>query len=129
MRAGTAPRDALAMNSIALDIAPVTRRGTAAAVLAVPIGVMTLIGSIVFWEWSAFTFIGVIGLAMAAGFLGGAFRLLRGDEAGTRILLAAAASQVLFTISTLVFWQEVEASLFGLVALVIVALLRARARG
>jgi hypothetical protein len=117
------------MNSIALDIAPVTRREKAAAVLAVPLGAMTLIGSLIFWEWSAFTFVGVIGLAMAAGFLSGAYRLLRGDAAGARILLAAAAAQVLFTISKLVFWQEVEASLFGLVALAIVALLRARARG
>jgi hypothetical protein len=117
------------MNSIALDIAPVNRREKAAASLALPLGVMTLIGSIIFWEWSAYTFVGVIGLAMAAGFLTGAFRLLHGDAAGTRILLAAAATQVLFTIAKLVFWQEAEASLFGLVALVIIALLRARAPG
>lgn len=119
------------MNSIALDnaLATVTRREKAAAILALPLGAMTLIGSIVFWEWSALTFIGVIGLAMAAGFLGGAFRVLRGDAAGVRILLAAAVTQVLFTISKLVFWQEEEAALFGLVALVIVALLRARPRG
>jgi hypothetical protein len=131
MRGGTARGDAVAMNSIALadSTAGLTRREQAAAVLAVPLGLMTLIGSIVFWEWSALTFVGVIGLAMAAGFLGGAVRVLRGDAAGTRILRAAAATQVLFTISKLVFWQETEAGLFGLVALVILALLRGRSRG
>jgi hypothetical protein len=123
MRAGTPPGDAAAMNSIALEN-PTARRAKAAAVLAVPLGVMTLIGSIIFWEWSAYTFVGVIGLAMAAGFLTGALRTLRGDAAGTRILRAAAVTQVLFTISKLVFWQETEATLFGFVALVILALLR-----
>jgi cation transport ATPase len=129
MRAGTAAGDAAAMNSIAHELSPVDRRAKAAAVLAVPLGLMTLIGSIVFWEWSAFTFVGVIGLAMAAGFLTGAFRLLRGDAAGARILLAAAVTQVLFTISKLIFWREEEAALFGLAALVIAALLRARTPG
>ena len=116
------------MNSIALEN-PTARREKTAAVLAVPLGVMTLIGSVIFWEWSAFTFVGVIGLAMAAGFVGGAVRVLRGDSAGARILRAAAVTQVLFTISKLIFWQEVEASAFGLVALVILALLHTRTRG
>jgi hypothetical protein len=116
------------MNSIALE-QPVARRAKTAAALAVPLGTMTLIGSIVFWEWSAYTFVGVIGLAMAAGFLTGAVRVLRGDAAGIRILRAAAVTQVLFTISKLVFWEEVEATLFGVTALAIAALLRPRRRG
>jgi hypothetical protein len=66
---------------------------------------------------------------MAAGFLTGAVKILRGDAAGVRILRAAAATQILFTISKLVFWEEAEATLFGVTALVIVALLRPRRRG
>jgi hypothetical protein len=116
------------MNSIALAH-PVARREKAAAALAVPLGTMTLIGSIIFWEWSAYTFVGVIGLAMAAGFLTGAVRVLRGDAAGVRLLRAAAATQVLFTISKLIFWEEVEATLFGVAALAMLALLRPRRRG
>jgi hypothetical protein len=116
------------MNSIALEH-PTARRQKAAAALALPLGTMTLIGSIVFWEWSAYTFVGVIALAMASGFLAGAAKLLRGDAAGLRILRATAVAQVLFKLAKLVFWQEAEATLFGLVALGILALLRGRVRG
>jgi D-alanyl-lipoteichoic acid acyltransferase DltB (MBOAT superfamily) len=118
------------MSSIALDSTLATgRREKAAAVLALPLGLMTVAGGIVFWEWSAWTFIAVIALAMGAAFLTGAVRVLRGDAAGARILLAAACTQVLFTIAKLVFWQETEAGLFGLVALVIAALLWSHRRG
>jgi hypothetical protein len=116
------------MNSIAITNT-VGRREQAAAMLALPLGTMTLIGSIVFWEWSALTLVGVIGLGIAAAVLGGGVRTLRGDAGGVRILRAGAATQVLFTIAKLVFWQEAEAILFGLVALVILALLRRGQRG
>jgi hypothetical protein len=61
--------------------------------------------------------------------LTGAVRVLRGDAAGVRLLRAAAATQVLFTISKLIFWEEVEATLFGVAALAMLALLRPRRRG
>ena len=113
------------MNSIALDSSlAITRREKAAALLALPLGLMTVTGGIVFWEWSALTFVSVIAIAMGAAFLTGAVRVLRGDPAGARILLAAACAQVLFTIAKLAIWQETEAALFGLVALAVLALLR-----
>ena len=118
------------MHSIALDNTLATsRREKAAAVLALPLGLMTVTGGIVFWEWSEWTFIAVIALAMGAAFLTGSVRVLRGDAAAARILLAAACAQVLFTIAKLVFWQETEAGLFGLVALAIAALLWSGRRG
>jgi hypothetical protein len=118
------------MNSIALDSTlATTRREKAAALLALPLGLMTVAGGIVFWEWSAYTFVAVIALAMGAAFLTGSVRVLRGDVAGSRILLAAACVQVLFTIAKLVFWQETEAGLFGLAALANTALLWSHRRG
>jgi hypothetical protein len=118
------------MNSIALETTlATTRREKAAAILALPLGLMTVTGGIVFWEWSAFTFVAVIAIAMGAAFLTGAVRLLRGDGAGARILLAAAGTQVAFTIAKLVFWHETEAVLFGLVALLIAGLLWSDRRG
>jgi hypothetical protein len=118
------------MHSIALESPlSLTRRDKVAALLALPLGLMTIAGGIVFWEWSALTFVSVIALAMGAAFVTGAARVLRGNPAGARILLAAAAAQVLFTIAKLVVWHETEAALFGLVALAIAALLRGHARG
>jgi hypothetical protein len=88
------------MHSIALDNTPATtRREKAAALLALPLGLMTVAGGIVFWEWSQWTFIAVIALAMGAAFLTGSVRVLRGEAAGGRILLAAACTQVVFTIA------------------------------
>ena len=115
------------MHSIALDTTlATTRREKAAAVLALPLGLMTVTGGIVFWEWSAFTFVAVIAIAMGAAFVAGAVRVLRGVGGGARVLLAAACTQVLFTIAKLVFWHETEAALFGLVAAGIAALLWTR---
>jgi hypothetical protein len=118
------------MHSIALEpTLSVTRRDRAAVLLALPLGLMTIAGGVVFWEWSALTFVSVIALAMGAAFVTGATRVLRGDLAGARILLAAAVAQVLFTVAKLAVWQETEAGLFGLVALAVAALLRGHARG
>ena len=114
------------MNTFALDnnIAPATttRREKVAAGLALPIGVMGCIGSVIFWEWSALIFVSVIALGMGIAFLTGAFRVLRGDSAGARVLLATACVQLVFTAAKLAIWHEADAVLFGLVALAIAGL-------
>ena len=129
MRAGTPPGDRCAMTSITLAAPTVTtRREKIAAGLALPLGTMTCVGGIVFWEWSALTWIAAIALAMGASYLFNGVRVLRGDAAGLHPLLLTAYVHIAFTIAKLAIWQETEATVFGIVAIAIALLLRGRAR-
>jgi hypothetical protein len=104
-----------------------TRREKLAAGLALPLGAMTCAGGIIFWEWSAFTWVAVVALAMGVSYLVNAVRVLRDDADAPYPLRLTAYAGIAFTIAKLVFWQETEAVAFGVVALVIVLLLRGRA--
>ena len=115
------------MSTLALNPTPTARprRHTVAASLALPLGLMTALGVIIFWTWTASSLLFcVLGFGMAYGFVAGAVKTLRKDASGLRLLRLAAATQVLFTLAKLVFWSETEASLFGLTALAILALTR-----
>ena len=117
------------MTSITLTTPTVTtRREKIAAGLALPLGTMTCIGGIVFWEWSALTWIAVIALAMGASYLVNGVRVLRGDAGARRPLLLTAYVGIGFTVAKLAIWQETEAVLFGLVAAAIALLLGATTR-
>ena len=126
MRGGTPLGDGGAMTSITLaaPAATTTRREKLAAGLAVPLGTMTCVGGVVFWEWSALTWIAVIALAMGASYLGNAVRILRGDADGVRPMALTAYVGIAFTVAKLAIWQETEATLFGVVAIAIALLLR-----
>jgi hypothetical protein len=119
------------MTSITLDptTSPLTatRREKIAAGLAIPLGLMTFTGGIIFWEWSALTWMAMIAVGMGASYLWNASRVLRGDAAGVRPVTLTAYVHVAFTISKLVIWQETEAAPFGVVAIAIALLLRGRA--
>ena len=51
---------------------------------------------------------------------------VRAPRRGVPLLRYAMVSQMVFTVMKLVFWQEVEAASFGILAAVIYALLRER---
>ena len=115
------------MSSITLAApAATTRLEKLAAALAVPLGTMTCVGGVIFWEWSALTWVAVIALAMGASYLFNGVRVLRGDADGAYPLRLTAYTGIAFTVAKLVFWQETEAVAFGLVAVAIALLLRAR---
>ena len=58
--------------------------------------------------------------------MGGAVQTLRNRPHGVELLRRAMFAQVAFTVMKLVFWQETEAATFGLVALVVAALIHER---
>jgi cation transport ATPase len=117
------------MTSITLTSPPASaRREKVAAGLALPLGTMTCVGGIVFWEWSALTWIAVIALAMGASYVVNAVRLLRGDPAAARFLMRTAYVGIAFSLAKLAIWEETEAVIFGVVAAVIAVLLGGRER-
>jgi hypothetical protein len=117
------------MTSITLTTPHATaRREKLAAGLALPLGTMTCVGGIVFWEWSALTWIAVIALAMGASYVVSGVRILRGDPAAIRPLLRTAYVGIAFTVAKLAIWQETEAVIFGMVAIAIAVLLAGRDR-
>ena len=116
------------MTTITLAAPTATRRDRIAAGLALPLGTMTCVGGIVFWEWSALTWIAVMALAMGASYLVNGVRTLRGDAAGRYPLLLTAYVHIAFTVAKLAIWQETEAVLFGVIAVAIALLLGGRVR-
>ena len=115
------------MSTIAIASAPaMPARVKVAAGLALPLGLMTCLGVIVFWDWSWLTWVSVWGAAQGIALLAGAAQLLRGRAEALPLFRAALVSQVVFTVMKLVFWQEVEAALFGGLALVLYLLVRER---
>lgn len=116
------------MSTIALPQQPTATpaRIKVAAVLALPLGLMTLVGTVIFWDWSWTTWVGVWGAAQGTAALVGAVRTLRGRPDGVRILRYAMVSQMVFTVMKLVVWQEVEAASFGVLAAVVYGLLSRR---
>jgi hypothetical protein len=101
-------------------------RAKIAAGLALPLGLMTLVGTVIFWDWSWLTWVGVWGAIQGTAALVGAVNTLRSKPEGVQLLRYAMASQMVFTAMKLVFWQEWEAASFGVLAAVIYALLRER---
>ena len=101
-------------------------RAKVAAGLALPLGAMNLLGVAIFWEWDWMAWVGVVGALMAVATLAGAVGTLRNRVDGVDLLRKAMLAQIGFTLMKLVFWQELEAATFGLVALLIAALLRAK---
>jgi hypothetical protein len=63
---------------------------------------------------------------MALATLAGAAGTLAGRAGARELLLKAMLAQMAFTVMKLVGWQELEAATFGVVALVIYAMVRAR---
>ena len=116
------------MSTIALPKSQSTipARAKVAAGLALPLGFMNLVGVIIFWEWGWSSWVGVWGALMGAATLAGAVKTLLNARDGVRLLRYAMLSQLVFTVMKLVFWQELEAGTFGLVALLIYALLHER---
>ena len=116
------------MSTIALPKQPAATptRAKIAAGLALPLGLMTLVGTVIFWDWSWTTWVGVWGAIQGTAALVGAVKTLQGKPDGVQLLRYAMVSQMVFTVMKLVFWQEVEAASFGILAAVIYALLRER---
>src|SRR5688500_10771618 len=116
------------MSTIALPNRTTTipARVKVAAGFALPLGFMNVVGVIVFWDWSWTTWVGVWGAIMGAATLVGGAQTLLGRVEGRRLLAAAMVSQLVFTAMKLVFWQELEAGTFGLVALAIYLVVRER---
>ena len=117
------------MSTIALPKSTSTTvpaRVRVAAGLALPLGLMNVAGVIVFWDWSWTTWVGVWGAIMGAATLLGGAQTLLGRADGRRLLAAAMVSQLVFTAMKLVFWQELEAGTFGVVALAIYLVVRER---
>lgn len=94
--------------------------------LALPLGVMNGVGAVVFWEWSWLALVSLLALALGAATLAGAVQTLRSRRSGLHLLRRAMLAQVCFTLMKLVFWAEVEALPFGVVALVILAMVASR---
>jgi hypothetical protein len=101
-------------------------RAKIAAGLALPLGVMTLVGTVIFWDWSWLTWVGVWGGLQGAAALIGAVKVLGNRSDGVQLLRYAMVSGMVFTVMKLVFWQELEAASFGVLSAVIYALLRER---
>lgn len=118
------------MSTIAVDTTTTSlpARVRVAAVLALPLAVMTCIGTVIFWDWSWLTWVGVWGGANGVASLVGAVKVLTRNADGIAWLRAAAISGSVYTVMKLVFWQEPEAAAFGVVSLVILALLRGEGR-
>lgn len=105
----------------------------AAAVLTVLLALVTSYGAIYFtfyfedpdagagsWVFVT-TFIG-IAIAGAAS----AVAMLRGSRTGRRVLLVYGVLGILWSIAKLVFWQETEAAIFGVVNVAIIGLILTR---
>jgi hypothetical protein len=101
-------------------------RAKVAAGLAVPLGLMGLVGAVIFWEWSWLTWVAVWGGAQAAAALIAAALIFAGRQRGVALLRYAMISELVFTAMKLVFWQEVEAASFGVVALAVYLVIRER---
>lgn len=117
------------MSTTALSPTPALRVPGLARIgagLALPLGLMNLVGVIVFWDWSWTLWVGVLGAVMGIATVVGAAGTLAGRPAARDLLHKAMIAQVAYTLFKLVGWQEVEAATFGAVALVVLALVRAR---
>jgi hypothetical protein len=116
------------MSTIALPKSQSTipARAKVAAGLALPLGFMNVVGVIVFWEWGWSSWVGVWGALMGAATLAGAVKTFLGHHDGVQLLRYAMLSQLVFTAMKLVFWQELEAASFGVVAAVVYGLLSLR---
>ena len=99
-------------------------RAKVAAGVALPLGLMNLVGVVIFWDWSWLTWVGVLGAVMAVATLAGAVNTLRDRVDGRELLRKAMVAQLGFTAFKLVFWQELEALTFGAVALALYLALR-----
>lgn len=99
-------------------------RAKVAAGVALPLGLMNLVGVVIFWDWSWLTWVGVLGIVMALATIGGAVNTLRSRVDGVDLLRKAMIAQMSFTAFKLVFWQELEALTFGAVAAALYAALR-----
>ena len=112
------------MSTIALptNTTRLPTRAKVAAGVALPLGLMNCVGAVVFWEWSWLTWVAVLAALMGAATLTGAVTALRGR--GVDLLRKAMLAQMGFTAFKLVFWQEIEAITFGLVAAAIYAAIR-----
>lgn len=53
--------------------------------------------------------------------------LLRGSETARRVLVVYAWAEILWTVAKLVFWQETEALVFGVVSVGVLLVFRSRA--
>ena len=113
------------MSTIAVSTSTTTvpARAKVAAGLALPLGLMTLVGTVIFWDWSWLTWVGVWGAAQGVAALAGAVQTLQSRPDGVRLLRYAMVSQLVFTAMKLVVWQEWEAASFGVLAAVVYGLL------
>lgn len=116
------------MSTIALQTtaAQLPARAKVGAGIALPLGLMNLVGVVIFWEWSWMTWVGFVGIAMAAATILGSVGTLRGRADGAALLRRAMLAQMAFTVMKLVGWQELEALTFGAVATLVYALARER---
>jgi hypothetical protein len=116
------------MTSITLA-SPVARREQVAAGLALPLGAMTCTGGIVFWEWSALTWIAAFAVCMGASYLFCGVRVLRGVADARHPLLLTAYAGIAFSVIKIAVWRETAAVPFGVAAVAIALLLGATTRG
>ena len=114
----------IALSSPAVPALPT--RVKVAGALALPLGLMTCVGVVVFFELSWLTWVSVWGALQGGAALAGGVQILRGRPGGVRLLRISLVSQMVFTVMKLVAWQEAEAALFGALALVLYVLVRER---